>query len=318
MNQENIKIFRSAIGGFNREDVTNYIREVDRKHADILEEITAHLEEANQKNKELSVKAEEDRHALDEIQQTNETLKETIRTLTAEREEAHRQADACRAETEKLNTMLAEANERLTVLDGEKQLLNEKIRSLEAELEKAAPEEDVSDPKDHSSPAYKLAMYDKISSQLGDILINANRNADDILSAAREEAEKLRLDTDLECEQKRSDCDSEVARVRTETAEEAAYIREHLSAVANSLLSSVSADLHGNIENCIREMNACMTDLQYELQTLTAKIASRSEEMNERISYYQGCVSEGIEERLSTMDEKYGIQKTAENAAQES
>ncbi|MBQ7933117.1 MAG: hypothetical protein IJ334_19185 [Clostridia bacterium] len=195
--------------------------------------------------------------------------------------------------------------------------LTEKLQAAEAVIA-AQPEEPVYDPNDHTSPAYKLEMYNKISAQLGDILINANRNADEILSAAREEAEKLRIDMEIECAQKRAECESEIEQIRSETAEEAAYIRERLSGNAASMLSTVSADLHGNIENCIREMNDAITDMQYEMQTLLTKITARSGEMNDRISYYQGCVAEGIEKKLSDMDGKYGIRQSADNEVYES
>ena len=33
MNQKETKIFRSQIGGFNRDDVNNYIKETDLKHS---------------------------------------------------------------------------------------------------------------------------------------------------------------------------------------------------------------------------------------------------------------------------------------------
>ena len=54
MNKETIPMFRSALGGFNRDDVNNYIKETDQKHADELAELTALLEEAQRSYEELS------------------------------------------------------------------------------------------------------------------------------------------------------------------------------------------------------------------------------------------------------------------------
>ncbi len=182
-----------------------------------------------------------------------------------------------------------------------------RIEELTEQLREATekPVEPEYDPNDHSSPAYKLEMYDKISSQLGDIIINANRNADDIVSSAREEAEKLRLDTELECAKKRADCENETALLRAETAAETAQIRERLSGAATSLLDAIQDDMHTNIESCIREMNDCISDMQYELQSLLSKLSNRSDEMNDRIGYYQGCISEEIEKKLGGLDEGY-------------
>ena len=167
---------------------------------------------------------------------------------------------------------------------------------------------------DKGSDAYKLSMYDKISSQLGDILINANRGADELLTEAKTEAEKLRTEAALDCEQKRRDCDADVTRIHAETEAEASYIRDRISQTASELLSAVSGDLHGSVENCIRELTTCIKDMEYEIKTLLTKLGGRSDEMDGLIAYYQNCVTEGIEEKLRAMDEKYGI-KPAQGAA---
>ena len=160
---------------------------------------------------------------------------------------------------------------------------------------------------DKNSPAYKLDMYDKISGQLGNILLNANRSADELLNDARTEADHIRSEVDLECEKKRLDCDAAVAKIKAETEEEAAYIRDHLSQTASALLSSVSADLHASAENCVRELSTCITDMEYEIKTLLVKLNGRSDDMNALIAYYQNTVEEGIESKLKAMDDKYGI-----------
>ena len=157
------------------------------------------------------------------------------------------------------------------------------------------------------SDAYKLSMYDKISSQLGDILINANRSAEEIVREAKDEAEKLRADIHLECEQKREECDAVIARTKEETEEEASYIRERISQTATELLDNVSGDLHGSVENCVRELTTSITDIEYEIKTLLSKMNQRSDEMNSLIAYYQNGVLEEIKKKLAAMDEKYGI-----------
>ena len=95
---------------------------------------------------------------------------------------------------------------------------------------------------------------------------------------------------------------------KSETEEEAAYIRERLSEAANELLKAVSADLHTNIDNCMREIETGISGMQYEVNTLMQKIESRNSEMSDRIDYYRNCVTDGITKKLSDMDEKYGIE----------
>lgn len=290
----------------------------------------------------LSAQIEEDRMAAVSAQKEAD---EKLRTVRAEYEAQLVQAGAqqetvaeLRAENEALTGTLNQAAEEAILLRESSEKLNGRIAELEAQLSAAleevskkndeltAKEEEIAaliadheialsqciskargDVAERGSDAYKLAMYDKVSSQLGDILIGANRNADEIISAARQEAEKLRTDTDIECEQKREECEASVSRTRIEVEEEAAYIRERLSYATSELLSGVSTDLHANTENCIRELTACVEDMQYEIRALFSRLTARSAEMNDRIDYYQSCVAEGVNSRLSEMDEKYGI-----------
>jgi len=403
------KTFRSALGGYNREDVNAYIKETDLKHAAELEELKKALDAAKaesagfaasvqaavlerdaarerahadmiaaaeltkakdgeiaeltkrlnllkaeteaqvnvinslrEEKSALSAQIDENRNA---VENTKKDAEEKIRAIRSECEaklaEAEGQQEAAaalRAENEALTGTLNQAVSEAVQLRASADELNVKIAELEAQLssalEEAAKKNDeltakdeeiaaltaaheqalsqcvhkaLGDVTDRGSDAYKLDMYDKVSSQLGDILIGANRNADEIISAAKSEAEKLRTDTEIECEQKRADCDADVSRTRIEVEEEAAYIRERLSAAAGDLLAGVSTDLHANTENCIRELTACVEDMQYEIRTLFSRLTARSAEMNDRINYYQTCAAEGVGAKLAEMDEKYGI-----------
>ena len=47
--------------------------------------------------------------------------------------------------------------------------------------------------------------------------------------------------------------------------------------------------------------------MQYEIKTLVNRFQSRSSEMDDKITYYQGCVSEEIHKLLDDMNKKYGV-----------
>ncbi|MBO4931709.1 MAG: hypothetical protein J6I42_05950, partial [Clostridia bacterium] len=181
MNKETIPMFRSALGGFNRDDVTNYIKETDQKHADELAEMTALLEEAQRSYEELSAKNKELSAQLDTVQTKNYDLTLRLDEVTAQRDESLKENEQSTATFRDLRYSLdkAEADIRELTETAEaraKEWAKEKedfLRQID-ELKTAAVEPEY-DPDDHNSPAYKLEMYDKISAQLGDILINANR-----------------------------------------------------------------------------------------------------------------------------------------------
>ncbi|MBQ8402143.1 MAG: hypothetical protein IJX14_09465, partial [Clostridia bacterium] len=156
----------------------------------------------------------------------------------------------------------------------------------------------------------KIRMYDRISGQIGDILLGANRNADDILNSAKEDADKMRTETAEELEKNRTDLQAELTKIRQETEEEAIYIRERLSETAETLLAGISAEMHTNIENCLKELATCMTEVEYDTETMLQTMQNRYREMNDRIQYYQGCVQEHVAKQLADMDQKYGIHET--------
>lgn len=338
------KMFRNALGGFNKDDVVNYIKEADMKHSDeiaeLKEQISSALSELEGYKADAEINDNALKAALNEADALRGKLTEAeaeINTACAKASEleselkvAKEAADTVKAQLElSLNELRAE-NDNLRCesekAKNDNQRLSDELENAKAEIAKLTERGDritaerdallaeavrKNEPEENpeNGTAYKIEMYDRISSQIGDIIINTNRSADDIINAAREEAEQLQLDAQLECEQKRADCNEEIARIKSETEEEAAYIRERLSTAANSLLSEVSADLHGNIESCIREIATCISDVQYEFKTLLTKVESRSAEMNERVGYYHSCVTDGIDDKLREMDVKYGIKK---------
>ena len=310
-------------------NVINSLREEKAELSTRLEENEAAAVRAKKEAEETirAVRAE-----LTDLQNNQETAMMALRAeneaLTGTLNEAVNESVSLRETAAALNARIADLEARLNSAHEEIAQKNAELAEKQAELNDSAAKYEealaqcvtkaLGDASQPGSDAYKLEMYDKVSSQLGDILIGANRNADDILNAAKanadqlradteQECEQKRADTDYECEQKRAECDAEISRTRMEVEEEASYIRERLSTAAGELLSSVSTDLHANTENCIREMAACVEDMQYEIKALLARLTSRSAEMNDRIDYYQNCVTEGVGTKLSEMDEKYGI-----------
>ncbi len=324
------KMFRSQMGGFNKDDVNNYIKETDLKHAEEIDglkstiesikadvasltERCASLESANARL--VSEKAEIDALLTEKDAQIADIAKKLdfykseaeaqINVMNNLKTENKRLASELEAAANNNTSSLDEEIARLTSLNNEKDTI---IVSLNDELERVNAENialsesvkaneskaDMGDVNDRTSDAYKLDMYNKISSQLGDILINANRNADDIVSAAKADAERMIADTQVECDKKLE-----------ESTAEAKHTRERIAEISENIIASVSGDLHGNIENCMKEITTCIDDMQYEIKTLMTKLQSRSSEMNEKVAYYQNTASEGLDNKLGQMDSEY-------------
>ena len=350
------KKFRSSVGGYNKEDVNNYIKETDLQYSSGLAELQAAIDALKTENAALlqekaDWQKQEDGYKASLAEASAKAEENTA--LLAEKDgciqDLQKRLDICRAQTEAQNTVIEQL--RQTKVQSEKKIealteslkntesalrdAEEKTASSETMLQKAVADADalrremeaaVADEKaraaaeiadikaalaeDENSPGYKIQMYDKISGQIGDILLGANRNADEILSAAQEDAEKLRADTTEEMEKSRAELQTELERIREETRREAEGIRERLSVTAASLLSSISDELHGNTENCLKELATCMTELAYETETVLQNMQNRYREMNDRIQYYQSCAQDNIEKQLQDIDKAYDTRKT--------
>lgn len=349
------KKFRNAVGGYNKEDVNNYIKETDIQYSSRLEELqnTLNALEAEKhallKEKDAWILQENQyKAALEEVSGKEKRNSELLAEKDSVILDLQKRLDICRAQTDAQNTVierlrtekvqieennaalkhsLQEAEtaakesekqlaEKTDLLQAAKDALDDKQKEMETALaaEKARAEEEIvrfraSFTEDENSTGYKIRMYDKISGQIGDILLGANRDADEIKDAAQADAEKLRTEAAEEMEKSRTDLQAELTRIRQETEQEAIYIRERLSETANDLLANISGELHVNIDNCVKELSTCMTELEYDTETMLQTMQKRYREMNDRIQYYQSCVQDSIDKQLQEMDQKYGIRQ---------
>ena len=284
MAKKDEKKFRGHLGGFNRQDVNNYIKETDMNHSAEVDGLNAQLTDAEQKTAEVLQK-------LEMIEEEKSSLAESIELLAEKADKL----EAEKAESEEEITALKSAKLNLAK---ENASLKEMISSLEEELENAKAR--AAQPQQNAQRAPQTT-FEKVRNRLG---IMQNPSQDKAILSAEAQAEKLLAATERECEAKRAECDAAVAKIRTQTEEQAQYIRDRLAKTAGSFLTNVSADLNESIESCIREINACVNDMEAEIKNLLAKMSSRSDEMNERIAFYQNYLSDGIEETVTQIDRK--------------
>ena len=78
------KLFRSQIGGFNKEDVNNFIRDTDQKHTAELEELNARIAALTETNNELSVSNEEISVKLSSAESASAAVSEELRNAQSE------------------------------------------------------------------------------------------------------------------------------------------------------------------------------------------------------------------------------------------
>ena len=347
------KKFRNAMGGYNKEDVNAYIKETDLQNSAAQEELknqiaVLHAEadalqlakeqwETREKEYTSAVQAlqeqsaDKDRQmadkeeALQDLQKRMHILQAQTESQNTVIEKLREEKDSLEEKTTALRESLEVSEARAAVLEQKLAEMQEQMESSAAEMAKALEAEKVraeaeiaqfkaAFTEDEESTGYKIQMYDRISGQIGDILLGANRNADDILNTAKEDADRMRSETAEELEKNRSDLQSEIFRIRQETEQEAISIRERLAETAETMLSGISEEMHANIENCLKELATCMTEVEYDTETMLQTMQKRYREMNDRIQYYQSCVQEHVDKHLRDMEQKFGIRKNGSSS----
>ena len=162
--------FRSALGGFNREDVNNYIEKLNADFAERERAAKKKLDAAEEKCAELdSIKAQLDSKLLrlSELEAEAEQREKLIA-------EYIRQIEMQVAEIERLQTSKSNAESEIG-------LLSAKLESL-------------------SDAIQKSEKYDDISAQIGEIILSAKSTAEEIISQAEAEAATMRASADAQME----------------------------------------------------------------------------------------------------------------------
>ncbi|MBE6561562.1 MAG: hypothetical protein E7662_10605 [Ruminococcaceae bacterium] len=208
--------FRPAISGYNREDVNQYILDMNRD----FEEREAALRDAAQAAEEKLKEAAEFSAALEvqigEAEAVSAALRESIDRLKEENASLRDQAQSSDARAAELMGRLDASEKEASALRDE---LNSRAQTAEA--------------------SEKSLKYDQISAQIGDIMINANSSAEQIIAAANTEAGKIMTETE-----------EEAMYIRTRLSDTA---DEMLSAISERLHVSTENCL-GELLNALREM----------------------------------------------------------------
>lgn len=179
-------IFRNSLKGYNKSDVNSYLlkmtEDFEKKEKELRDRLSACEKELGAASEKLS--------AFGEANDETETLRQRIKEL----EEAEKNS----VTDDKYNAVIAEKQRTI----GEQNL---KIESLTLELEElkkraAADKETV---QSYEETVKKAKMYEKTSANIGDVIISANRTADEIVFAAKEKARIIYEESERAAEERR-------------------------------------------------------------------------------------------------------------------
>lgn len=121
------KTFRSALNGFNREDVVHYIEYVKSQHSNQLNQLISELEQLRSKLQEVPVEQPENLEQVQAVQEENARLEAQAQTLREEKTQLEAQVQALMEEKTALEEQLqaALAEKYRAVLDRDAALSNQ-------------------------------------------------------------------------------------------------------------------------------------------------------------------------------------------------
>lgn len=171
-------VFRSAVGGYNKADVNSYLIKLSEDFARKEKELRERLEAAEKSAPKVEEKLSELTSAFDA--ERAELIAE-IESMKSERTES---ADDASRRNGELSSRLEEKELEAAGLAAEIKALreeNDRLKGMNRQSESKAPPE-------YEETLKKARMYEKTSANIGDVIISANRTADEIIAAAKENA----------------------------------------------------------------------------------------------------------------------------------
>lgn len=261
---DNGVLFRTAMGGFNKADVMAYL---EKQNADFKDHSTRQSEAIASKDAEI------------------DSLRAEISGLSERLAEAEKKADsleAAEARAEELGSRLDEAKEQISALQNkiadQALLLAEKEGKI-AELSQNGPAS--SPEKDR-----KAGLYDDMSSQLGDILIAANKSADDIVSEARAKAAKINEDAVKDAESAKQAFVSKLSRI-------ASSAKNNTVTATENFRDEVKAELE--------EIRALLSDAIASVDLYGDSLSEKADKFEKRISSELDNTESEIDREIDTL-----------------
>ncbi len=260
-------LFRKSMRGFKKEDVQNYILELNRQFEEHEKEL---LEEKAQdiEAKERAIAALESEKASlsSELADLRDTLAHTEAALAAAQEKLTG-----------AENMIALQNDRLATLSEEAETLR-----AENENAKLGEGEIVVMREEYESLTEKATVADQITHQLGDIMLGATLRAEEIVKKAEEDAREV----------------SETAHAKADA------ILADARKTADSLLAEISGTTSSISERAIRDMRQNVTSMHSSVATVMQEMSASENKLKSNFETYIGDLLKSISDTFKKFSDK--------------
>ena len=271
-------VFRSAIGGYNKSDVNNYLV---RSSAELMEREAAASERVERAESEVNEYINRIEAAEAELENAKNIIAEKDAEIEKLTDEKKLLEDSISIQT---NSEMTPENEAMSKEDFDRQEAIiakqfEEIEALKAEIEelKNQSSEIVITKEKYDVLVKKAAQYDKTSNSIGETLISAKNTAEEIISAAREEARLLEAKAEKELEEKRRN------------------IEETSKRAIESIFSKVSLAA----AECRRDVSAVTSYTYSVIEKALEDIRSKAGNSEIKIKSYEDSIWRGVKEDLN-------------------
>lgn len=216
-------IFRSALSGFNRQDVMSYIEKTQKEASERALALETQIND-------LRSEAEQLRSRLESCTGERDALSSQLTDLTARFEQTEQELHGAQ---EKNGLLRSEVDTACA----EKEALREKLQGMEQEVAAAREEKESVAQLELEARKRADALLEETRGHADEILAEANAQAEEMIRAAYDRAEEIRAAMETRVRTTGAEANELISSVETITAHVAAELRKMDVAVAQLPIS---------------------------------------------------------------------------------
>ncbi len=237
MDNKNV-IFRSAIGGYNKSDVNDYLFRINN-------EFTQKQDELNAKIKKLAGDVDSAKEKAEELSAEIEKLRGEL----SEKSKLLEEAEGAKPDATVIDGLNVKLGEQDSIISNQYQVIDD-LKNENAKLRGELAEAKDRFEREISDVRQKADMYEQTSAKIGDTIISANRIAEETVASAVLEAQKIREDAKEEAEERKQALVEE-----TKETLEGIYVKLRKSAEeSRNAITSVTAFAEATLNRAFSEI----------------------------------------------------------------
>ncbi len=313
MNESNKPVFKTQLNGYNKQNVNQYILEMNSRFAEAENSYRAEAEklklDAQKAENEAAasvaeagaritaleseleaatVKLKDAESATIEQSEKIDELSNSVKTAEADAASARARVAELEAELSGVSGKVAdfdpleadELREQLKAVSAQNDTLRRENAAMTQQLDELTRKLfEAESALSADEAAKKAELYDQMTSKLGSIMLNANTSAELLIGDAEKKAAAI------------------IAEAERKAGELA------VSAGVNALNAKeyINDEIRSSVHGCLDELMTEIDSLQYQLVSVLGNLGSRKTDIDSRLDYYKHSLTEAIEKKLAEL-----------------